>query len=179
MRDCRRAGWNCCAAAAAGFPGAAAFDPAILRPAAVNAIPGETPLHRYYHAAGAALTGLVAMSRKLSGLLRRTPRSLLVCCGIGPVSFKGRWPANLRSPFRISGFLDMPHELWFRPFSLFIAAGCPLRVIGSGFEFTEGPVWHPRQRALVFFRYSGQTRYRFDGKAVRAACPFPPARGTA
>lgn len=60
----------------------------------------------------------------------------------------------------------MPHEALAPAFQSLIAPDAPLRVIGSGFEFTEGPVWHPRQRALVFSDIPGNTRYRFDGKAV-------------
>lgn len=43
----------------------------------------------------------------------------------------------------------------------------PVRVIGSGFEFTEGPIWHPRDQFLLFSDMPADTRRHFDGKAVR------------
>jgi gluconolactonase len=43
----------------------------------------------------------------------------------------------------------------------------PVRVIGSGFEFTEGPIWHPRDQFLLFSDIPGDTRRRFDGNVVR------------
>ena len=42
-----------------------------------------------------------------------------------------------------------------------------VRVVGSGFEFTEGPIWHPRDQFLLFSDMPGDTRRRFDGKTVR------------
>jgi|SRR3954469_16905798 gluconolactonase len=43
----------------------------------------------------------------------------------------------------------------------------PVRVVGSGFEFTEGPIWHPRDQFLLFSDIPANTRRRFDGKTVR------------
>jgi gluconolactonase len=42
-----------------------------------------------------------------------------------------------------------------------------VRVIGSGFQFTEGPIWHPRDQYLLFSDMPADTRRRFDGKSVR------------
>ena len=43
----------------------------------------------------------------------------------------------------------------------------PVRVVGSGFQFTEGPIWHPRDQYLLFSDMPADTRRRFDGKTVR------------
>jgi gluconolactonase len=43
-----------------------------------------------------------------------------------------------------------------------------VRVIESGFEFTEGPIWHPRDHFLLLSDIPANTRYRFDGKAMHA-----------
>jgi gluconolactonase len=43
----------------------------------------------------------------------------------------------------------------------------PVRSIGSGFEFTEGPIWHPRDQFLLFSDMPGDTRRSFDGNVVQ------------
>ena len=60
----------------------------------------------------------------------------------------------------------MSHEALVPGFHSLIAPDAALRVIGSGFAFTEGPVWHPKEQALVFSDIPGDTRWRFDGKTV-------------
>jgi gluconolactonase len=60
----------------------------------------------------------------------------------------------------------MPHEALNPVFHTLIDADAPLRVAGSGFEFTEGPIWHPKEKFLLFSDMPGDTRRRFDGKAV-------------
>jgi gluconolactonase len=44
--------------------------------------------------------------------------------------------------------------------------GASIRQIGTGFSFTEGPIWHPKDRFLLFSDMPGDTRRRYDGKAV-------------
>jgi gluconolactonase len=65
----------------------------------------------------------------------------------------------------------MPHEALNQLFHSLIDADAPLRVAGSGFHFTEGPIWHPRQAFLLFSDMPGDTRRRFDasGVAVQAS----------
>jgi gluconolactonase len=41
-----------------------------------------------------------------------------------------------------------------------------MRVVGSGFEFTEGPIWHPRDQFLLLSDIPANTRFRFDGNAM-------------
>ena len=48
-----------------------------------------------------------------------------------------------------------------------VGENAPVRVIGSGFLFTEGPIWHPRDQYLLFSDMPADTRRRFDGKTVR------------
>ena len=43
----------------------------------------------------------------------------------------------------------------------------PVRQIGTGFQFTEGPVWHPRDEFLLFSDMPGDVRRRWDRSGVR------------
>jgi len=60
----------------------------------------------------------------------------------------------------------MSHEALDPVFHSLIALDAPLRIAGSGFVFTEGPIWHPKEQFLLFSDMPGDTRRRFDGKAV-------------
>ena len=60
----------------------------------------------------------------------------------------------------------MPHEALGAGFHSLIAPDAPLRIVGSGFAFTEGPIWHPKGQGLLFSDIPGDTRHRFDGKTV-------------
>ena len=42
------------------------------------------------------------------------------------------------------GFADLV-DLW-----------APVRQIGTGFQFTEGPIWHPRRRLSAVLRHAGR-----------------------
>ena len=53
------------------------------------------------------------------------------------------------------GFADLV-DLW-----------APVRQIGTGFQFTEGPVWHPRQGFLLFSDMPGDVRRRYDSTGIR------------
>lgn len=48
-----------------------------------------------------------------------------------------------------------------------IAEAAPVRQIGSGFTFTEGPVWHPRENYLLFSDMPADVRRRWDAHGVR------------
>jgi gluconolactonase len=61
----------------------------------------------------------------------------------------------------------MSHTLLTSAFKELVDENAPVRVIGSGFEFTEGPIWHPRGQFLLFSDMPGDTRRRFDGKVVQ------------
>ena len=43
----------------------------------------------------------------------------------------------------------------------------PVRQIGTGFQFTEGPVWHPRDNYLLFSDMPGDVRRRWDRSGIR------------
>ena len=43
----------------------------------------------------------------------------------------------------------------------------PLRQLGTGFEFCEGPIWHPREQHLLFSDMPGDVRRRWDRSGVR------------
>ena len=43
----------------------------------------------------------------------------------------------------------------------------PVRQLGTGFEFCEGPVWHPREQHLLFSDMPGDVRRRWDRSGVR------------
>jgi gluconolactonase len=42
-----------------------------------------------------------------------------------------------------------------------------VRQIGTGYQFTEGPVWHPRDQYLLFSDMPGDVRRRWDRSGVR------------
>ncbi len=43
----------------------------------------------------------------------------------------------------------------------------PVRQLGTGFEFTEGPIWHPRDGYLLFSDMPGDVRRRWDRAGIR------------
>ncbi len=53
------------------------------------------------------------------------------------------------------GFADLV-DLW-----------APVRQLGTGFEFTEGPIWHPKEQYLLFSDMPGDVRRRWDRSGVR------------
>ena len=59
------------------------------------------------------------------------------------------------------------HKAHRPAFAELIDPDAPVRRIGTGFQFTEGPVWHPVERHLTFSDMPGDTRRRWDGGAVR------------
>jgi gluconolactonase len=52
-------------------------------------------------------------------------------------------------------------------FSELIDLWAPVRQLGSGFQFTEGPVWHPKERHLLFSDMPGDVRRRWDKSGIR------------
>jgi gluconolactonase len=51
-------------------------------------------------------------------------------------------------------------------FDALVDSQAKLLRLGSGFVFTEGPVWHPRDQHLLFSDIPASTRYRYDGENV-------------
>ena len=56
----------------------------------------------------------------------------------------------------------MTHDVRRSDFTSLVDAEAPVRSIGSGFEFTEGPLWHPVEHYLLFSDMPGDVRRRWD-----------------
>lgn len=56
----------------------------------------------------------------------------------------------------------MAHEAVKPEFRNLIDEHAPVRQLGSGFEFTEGPIWHPKDKYLLFSDLPGDVRRRWD-----------------
>ena len=56
----------------------------------------------------------------------------------------------------------MTHDVRRSDFTSLVDAEAPVRSIGSGFEFTEGPLWHPVDHYLLFSDMPGDVRRRWD-----------------
>ncbi len=61
----------------------------------------------------------------------------------------------------------MAHDALDPAFSALIDANAPVRQAGSGFTFTEGPIWHPSEHYLLFSDMPGDVRRRLDRAGVR------------
>lgn len=59
----------------------------------------------------------------------------------------------------------MPHHDAFQDLmNHLVETDRPLEKIGTGFMFTEGPIWHPRESYLLFSDMPGDVRRRWDPK---------------
>ena len=56
----------------------------------------------------------------------------------------------------------MTHDVRRNDFTSLVDPDAPVRRIGSGFEFTEGPIWHPTEHYLLFSDMPGDVRRRWD-----------------
>ncbi len=61
----------------------------------------------------------------------------------------------------------MAHEALDPAFRALIDEHAPVRQAGSGFIFTEGPIWHPTDHYLLFSDMPGDVRRRLDRAGVR------------
>ena len=61
----------------------------------------------------------------------------------------------------------MAHEALDPAFRSLIDEHAPVRQAGSGFTFTEGPIWHPTEHHLLFSDMPGDVRRRLDRAGVR------------
>jgi gluconolactonase len=61
----------------------------------------------------------------------------------------------------------MAHEAIDPGFRRLIDEHAPVRQVGRGFTFTEGPIWHPAERHLLFSDMPADTRRRLDRSGVR------------
>ncbi len=57
--------------------------------------------------------------------------------------------------------------------AVLLDADAVVELLGDGFKFTEGPIWHPRERCLLFSDIAGDARYRWteDGRVGVARRP--------
>ena len=56
----------------------------------------------------------------------------------------------------------MTHDVRRSEFASLVDPDAPVRQIGSGFIFTEGPLWHPVEHYLLFSDMPGDVRRRWD-----------------
>jgi gluconolactonase len=56
----------------------------------------------------------------------------------------------------------MTHATLHPDFELLVDPYAPVAQIGSGFNFIEGPIWHPLERYLLFSDMPGDVRRRWD-----------------
>ena len=56
----------------------------------------------------------------------------------------------------------MAHTALRPEFDELIDASAPVVQIGTGFTFTEGPIWHPRDHYLLFSDMPADVRRRWD-----------------
>lgn len=61
----------------------------------------------------------------------------------------------------------MAHVALDPGFRALIDEHAPVRQAGSGFTFTEGPIWHPVEHHLLFSDMPGDVRRRLDAHGVR------------
>ena len=56
----------------------------------------------------------------------------------------------------------MIHDVRRSEFTSLVDPDAPVRQIGTGFTFTEGPLWHPTEHYLLFSDMPGDVRRRWD-----------------
>jgi gluconolactonase len=56
----------------------------------------------------------------------------------------------------------MSHTALRREFADLIDPDAPVEQVGTGFTFTEGPIWHPRDQFLLFSDMPADVRRRYD-----------------
>lgn len=61
----------------------------------------------------------------------------------------------------------MAHDALDPSFRKLIDEHAPVRQVGSGFTFTEGPIWHPVDQYLLFSDMLADVRRRYDRAGVR------------
>ena len=55
----------------------------------------------------------------------------------------------------------------------------PVGQVGTGFTFTEGPIWHPVEHYLLFSDMPADVRRRWDARAASRRCGGRPTNATA
>jgi len=62
-------------------------------------------------------------------------------------------------------------------FEELIDPAAELTVLGSGYQFTEGPVWNPRDKSLYFSDIPGDTRWRWNERSGMELVAEPTFKG--
>ena len=73
----------------------------------------------------------------------------------------------------------MTHDVRRSEFTSLVDPDAPVRTIGSGFTFTEGPLWHPTEHYLLFSDMPGDVRRRWDEAGGCARSCARPTSATA
>jgi len=72
----------------------------------------------------------------------------------------------------------MSHTTTDARFGDLIDTHTPVRQLGTGFVFTEGPIWHPIEKHLLFSDMPGDTRRKWqDGEVTEILTPSNKANG--
>ena len=61
----------------------------------------------------------------------------------------------------------MVHEALSPDFHRLVDVHVSVRQLGSGFQFTEGPIWHPDEHYLLFSDMPADTRWRWDQNGIQ------------
>ena len=73
----------------------------------------------------------------------------------------------------------MSHDVRRSEFTTLVDPDAPVRAIGSGFDFTEGPIWHPTEHYLLFSDMPADIRRKYteDGTVVEMRNPANKCNG--
>ncbi|MEP2532096.1 isochorismatase family protein [Shimia sp.] len=73
----------------------------------------------------------------------------------------------------------MPHKAIDARFNSLIDIHAPVRQLGAGYTFTEGPLWHPVEKHLLFSDMPGDVRRRWtpDGQVTEVLRPSNKGNG--
>lgn len=67
----------------------------------------------------------------------------------------------------------MPHTAITQAFDKLMDVGAVVEKLGTGFTFTEGPIWHPTEKHLLFSDMPGDVRRRWDPSGAIAEVMRP------
>ena len=73
----------------------------------------------------------------------------------------------------------MTHATLRPEFEELIDPYAPVGQVGTGFTFTEGPIWHPLDLYLLFSDMPADVRRRYTPGAASSRCGALPASATA